>query len=87
MKIFSNYLRKKRLFCDKKAMNRFVLENMKNKIEGFILTVSIIKHYIQTDDQKEIDIRSKHLRLCGLNPPVNLIECDEMINDLKRFYL
>ncbi len=68
-------------------MNRFVLENMKNKLEGFILTVSIIKHYIQIDDQQEIDIRSKHLRLSGLNPPTNLIECDEMINDLKRFYL
>jgi hypothetical protein len=84
---FKNYLRKKRLFCDKHAMNRFIYENMKHQIQGFILSVSIIKHYMQLNDQEEIKTRSKHLRLCGLNPPVNLIECDEMINDLKRWYI
>ena len=85
--IFSNYFTRKRLFRDKKAMNRFIHENMKNKIQGFILTVSIIKHYLQRNDIQEVETRSKHLRLSGLNPPTNLIECDEMINDLKRWYI
>lgn len=83
--MFSNYLRKKRLFHNKRAMKRFIHENMKNQLSNYILTISIIKHYILLNDQKEIEIRSKHLRLCGLNPPINLIECDEMINDLKRW--
>lgn len=68
-------------------MRCFIHENMKNQLYGFILSVSIIKHYIQLGDQDEIMVRSKHLRLSGLSPPTNLTECDEMINDLKRWYL
>jgi len=82
-----NYLRKKRLFIDKKAMDRFIRENMRNKIEGYILAVTIIKHYMNADDQKEVKTRSKHLRLDGLMPPENLRGCDSMIRDLKQWYL
>jgi len=82
-----NYVRKKRLFMNKKAMNRFILNNMKNKLEGYVLAVTIIKHYLNEGNQKEVDHRSKHLRLDGLSPPVNLRECDEMIRDLRTWYI
>ncbi len=72
---------------DKKAMNDFIVNNMKNKLEGYVLAVSIIKHYINEGNDQEIKLRSKYLRLDGLNPPRTLIECDEMIRDLRQWYL
>lgn len=72
---------------DKKAMNGFIVNNMKNKLEGYVLAVNVIKHYINEGNDQEIKIRSKHLRLDGLNPPRTLIECDEMIHDLREWYL
>lgn len=83
---YRNYLRKKRLFYDKKAMNRFISENFKNKIEGYILAVTIIKHYMNSGDDKEVKTRSKHLLADGLMPPENLRGCDNMIKDLKQWY-
>jgi len=87
MKAIRNYLRKKRLFMDKKAMDRFIQNNMKNKLEGYVLAVTIIKHYLNEGNKKEVDQRSKYLRIDGLSPPVNLRECDEMIHDLRQWYL
>ena len=63
------------------------MNNMKNKLEGYVLAVTIIKHYLNEGNQKEVAHRSKHLRLDGLSPPVNLIECDEMVRDLRQWYL
>lgn len=87
MKSFLNYLRKRRLFRDKKSLNRFINENMRNKVAGFVLEVSIIKHYINLGEYQEVRNRSKGLRLSGLNPPKTLKQCDKMMNDLKRWYL
>lgn len=87
MKKFRNYLRKKRLFISKSTLNRFIFNNMKNKIEGYVLTVSAIKHYLNAGDNQEVTTRSKHLRMEGLNPPTTINECDEMITDLRTFYL
>jgi len=67
-------------------MDRFILNNMNNKLEGYVLTVTIIKHYLNEGNQQEVDHRSKYLRLNGLSPPVNLIECDEMIRDLRQWH-
>jgi hypothetical protein len=72
---------------NKKAMNRFILNNMKNKLEGYVLTVTIIKHYLNEGNDKEVAHRSKHLRMDGLSPPTNLRECDEMIRDLRTWYI
>jgi len=87
IRAFLNYLRKNRLFYDKKALNRFIHENMKNKLAGYVLEVSIIKHYLNLADYQEVNNRIKTLRLAGLNPPHTIKQCDRMMNDLKRWYL
>lgn len=87
IQVFRNYRRKKRLFRDKIAMNRFIVNNMRNKLEGYVLAVTIIKHYLNEGNTKEVEHRAKHLRIDGLNPPINLKECDEMIHDLRNWTL
>lgn len=84
---YRNYRRKKRLFIDKTCEKRFISENMKNKMAGYILAVNVIKHYMAMNNDREVNTRSKHLRQDGLTPPATLVECDEMINDLKQWYL
>ncbi len=68
-------------------MNKFVLNNMHNRIEAYVLAVVTLKHYINEKDENEIVTRSKHFRIAGLVPPKTLIECDEMITDLRSWQL
>jgi len=84
---FRNYLRKKRLFLNKQEMNRFIHNNFKNKLEGYIRSVDTIKHYMNVNDDLEVKQRCKHLRLDGLAPPENIRDCDTLIRDLRRWTL
>ncbi len=82
-----NFFRKRRLFKNKANLKRFVFNNMKNKVEGYVLTVKAIKHYIHLGNEVEVKTRSKHLRIDGLRPPKNIKQCDRMIKDLREWYL
>ncbi len=85
IKSLLNLLRKNRLFRNKKQLNRFIHENMKNKLAGYVLEVSIIKHYLNAGNYQEVLNRCKNLRLAGLKPPLTRKQCDRMMNDLKRW--
>lgn len=77
--MITNYLRKKRLFLNRKEMKAFI--NSPINRGAVIRQCEAIRRNLSEEDVK---IREKFLRQYHFTPPKNARECTQMIEDIKK---
>lgn len=77
--MISNYLRKKRLFLNKKEMKAFI--NSPINRGAVIRQCEAIRRNLNA---KDVSIREKFLRQYHFIPPKTAKECTQMIEDIQK---